>query len=524
MLYLFEDFTLDTDKRELRQTERLVSLEPQVFDLLELLIRSRDRVVSRDDMIEGIWQGRIVSESTLSSRINAARAAVGDSGEAQRLIKTLPRKGIRFIGKVREHQAAQSTQRAPAVPTPEVSAHLPAADGPSIAVLPFTNMGGDAEGDYFADGMAEEIITVLSRCGGLLVIARNSSFIYKGRAIDVRQVGRELGVGYVLEGSVRRSGDRLRITAQLIETEAGTHLWADRFDGGLSEVFGLQDQVAESAVAAIEPRLRIAEVERIRRRPPQSLAAYDLWLQALARCYEYTAAGMDGAIQCLEHALEIDPDYAVAISTAAFCHAQRYLHEQVHRRESVKGEGLKLAWRAVDLARDDPNVQWMAAFAIWVLGQDAQSARELFRRSLLANPNSSLALTMAGWVEAVNSNPLESRKLVERALRLNPRHPHGWLMSMGMVFTCIAERNFEEATTWAEKALAQNRHSPIILRALVVGLVHSGRTERAKLVVQQLLAIEPQLTMRAWRASLALTNEDFISLYADAFRKAGVPD
>ncbi len=524
MLYLFEDFTLDTDKRELRQADVLVSLEPQVFDLLALLIRFRDRVVSRDEMIDGVWQGRIVSESTLSSRINAARTAIGDSGEVQRLIKTLKRKGIRFVGKVQEQHAAPTAQQAPAIQSQEVSAHLPAADGPSIAVLPFTNMGGDAESDYFADGMAEEIITLLSRCGGLLVIARNSSFIYKGLAVDVRKVGRELGVGYVLEGSVRRSGDQLRITAQLIETEAGTHLWADRFDGGLSEVFGLQDRIAESAVAAIEPSLRIAEVERVRRKPPQSLAAYDLWLQALARAYEYTAPGMAGAIQCLERALAIDPNYALAMATAAFCHAQLYLHEQAHKRQSAKGDGLELAWRAVDLSKDDPNVQWMAAFAIWVLSQDAQPARELFRQSLLANPNSSLALAMAGWVEAVNDNPAESRKLVERAMRLNPRHPHGWLMSMGMVFTCIAERNFEEAATWAEKALAQNRRSPVILRSLVVALVHSGQVERATQVVQQLLAIEPQLTMRAWHAGLALRNENFIRMYADALRKAGVPE
>jgi Flp pilus assembly protein TadD len=212
------------------------------------------------------------------------------------------------------------------------------------------------------------------------------------------------------------------------------------------------------------------------------------------------------------------------MATAAFFHAQRYLHEQVHRREPASGEGLKLAWRAVDLAKDDPNVQWMAAFAIWVLSQDAQAARELFRRSLLANPNSSLALTMAGWVEAVNGNPVEGRKLIERALRLNPRHPHGWLMSMSMVLTCIAERTFEEATTWAEKALTQNRHSPVVLRALVVALVHSGRTERAKEVVQQLLTVEPQLTVQAWRAGIGIRDDAFITTYADGLRKAGVPE
>jgi TolB-like protein len=248
MIYLFGDCTLDIGRRELRRGGAIIDMEPQVFDLLEFLIRQRDRVVSRDDVLEAVWQGRIVSESTLSSRINAARTAIGDDGVNQRLIRTLPRKGLRFVAEVQEEQGVPRAEPASQVaseglaPARKVDAAV--TDGPSIAVLPFTNMSGDPESDYFADGMAEEIITALARCGGILVIARNSSFIYKGKAVDVRQVGRELGVGYVLEGSVRRSEDRLRITTQLIETSAGTHLWADRFDGSFSDVFGLQDRIA----------------------------------------------------------------------------------------------------------------------------------------------------------------------------------------------------------------------------------------------------------------------------------------
>ena len=231
MLYHFNDFVLDTGRRELRRGDRLVAVEPQVFDLLEFLIRSRERVVSRDDLLAAVWRGRIVSEATLSSRVNSARAAIGDNGEEQRLIRTLPRKGVRFVGEVREESDTPSPPGPAAMP--EAATPL-ATRGPSIAVLPFTNMSGDPEQDYFADGIVEDIITALSRCSGLIVIARNSSFTYKGKAVDVRQVGRELGVRYVLEGSVRRGGDRLRISGQLIDARSGAHLWADRFDGDVT--------------------------------------------------------------------------------------------------------------------------------------------------------------------------------------------------------------------------------------------------------------------------------------------------
>src|SRR5215813_12119711 len=300
--YHFEDCTLDTDRRELRRPDGPVSVEPQVFDLLEFLVQNRDRVVSRDTLIEAIWAGRIVSESALTTRINAVRSAIGDTGEEQRLIKTFPRKGIRFVGVVREEAVKPvSASRAEPIALPEK---------PSIAVLPFTNMSGDPEQDYFADGMAAEIITALSRCSWLFVIARNSSFTYKGKAFDLRQVGRELGVRYVMEGSVRRAGDRLRILGQLADATTGTHLWADRFDGDMSDVFDLQDRITESVVAAIEPRLQLAEIERLKRSPAANLDAYDLLLRAQQLEYEFTAESLAAALRYLDQALAIDSAYA----------------------------------------------------------------------------------------------------------------------------------------------------------------------------------------------------------------------
>jgi TolB-like protein len=268
---------MDTDRRELRRDGELCAIEPQVFDLLEFLIRNRDRVVTRDDLLSAVWNGRIVSEATLTSRINSARTAIGDNGQDQRLIRTALRKGIRFVGNVREGIEATVADRAATENPP-----LPLPDRPSIAVLPFINLSGDPEQDYFADGIVEDIITALSRFRQLFVIARNSSFTYKGRAVDVRMVGRELGVRYVLEGSVRKSANRVRITGQLIDASSGAHIWSDRFEGGLDDIFDLQDRVTESVVGGIATRLNEAEIARAKRKPTESLDAYDYYLRGMA--------------------------------------------------------------------------------------------------------------------------------------------------------------------------------------------------------------------------------------------------
>jgi TolB-like protein len=287
VVYLFGDYSLDTVRRQLLCGTNPVAVEPQVFDILEFLICNRDRVVSKDDLFTAVWSGRIVSESALTSRLTAVRHAVGDSGEEQRLIRTIRRKGFRFVGVVHEGQAAGKGLVTPALPLP---------DKPSIAVLPFDNLSGDREQEYFADGIVEELITALSRMRWLFVIARNSSFAYKGRAIDVKQVGRELGVRYVLEGSVRKAGNRVRISGQLVDTAIGAHLWADRFDGALEDIFDLQDQVTASVVGTIAPRLEQAEIERTSRKPTESLDAYDYYLRGLAGVHQWTKDGNEEAL------------------------------------------------------------------------------------------------------------------------------------------------------------------------------------------------------------------------------------
>ena len=314
MRFHFSDYVLDTGRRELRRGDQPIEVEPQVLDLLIHLIQNNDRVITKNDLIDSVWGGRIVSDTTLTSRIYAARRAIGDSGRNQQLIRTIARKGLRFIGDVRvqaDDDVVPSIEPPPKAPSGLAQPPLP--DRPAIAVLPFSNMSGDPEQEYFSDGISEDIITALSKLRWFFVIARNSSFMYKGKAVHVKQVGEDLGVGYVLEGSVRKSGGRVRITAQLNDVANGSHIWAERYDRDVADVFAVQDEITEAIVGAIEPQLYAAENIRIRRKPPANLDAWDLVMRGLSYYWRVTRQDHAIAQRLLEQAIAIEPNYGQAL-------------------------------------------------------------------------------------------------------------------------------------------------------------------------------------------------------------------
>ena len=381
MAYCFEAYALDPGTRELRCGGELVPLEPQVFDLLVFLIENRARVVSKDDLMAAVWRGRIVSESTLTSRINAARKAVGDSGDEQVLIRTIARKGFRFVGALSDEPAPLPVKPArPAFPSPE---------RPSIAVLPFVNMSGDPEQDYFSDGISEDIITALSKLRWFFVIARNSSFIYKGKAVHLKQVAEELGVRYVMEGSVRKIGDRVRITAQLNDVVTGSHLWAERYDRDLADVFAVQDEITEAILAAIEPQLYAAENFHARRKAPDSLDAWDLVMRALSHYWRVTRQDNVVAQALLEKAISIDPSYGQALGVLATSYMfTAHMGWMDMATAMAKAESAALA--AIRADSEDP---WAhnALGHVYLFARRFDDSLAEFETALRLNPNFALA-------------------------------------------------------------------------------------------------------------------------------------
>ena len=426
MLYSFEDYALYSDRRELRRGGDLVPVSPKAFDLLVYVIRNRERVVSRDDLISSIWDGRIVSESALTTCINAARHAIADSGEEQRLIKTLARKGIRFVGAVREEQELACPSLVKPAESPRSPLSLP--DKPSIAVLPFTNLSGDPEQEYFADSIVEEITTALSRIRWLFVIARNSSFTFKGRAVDVKEVGRQLGVRYVLEGSVRKAVNRVRVTGQLIDTGSGAHLWADRFDGSLEDVFELQDQITAKVVGAIAPKMEQAEMERAKRKPTESLDAYDYYLRGLASTYLATKDTITEALSLFNKAIERDPDFGTAYGMAAWCHLWRRVNGWTISRSEEEVETQYLARRAAVVGKDDAVALCFGGLALAYVTKDCEGGIALIDRALALNPNLAAAWIASGWVRSFLGETDMAIEHIQRAMRLSPLDPLMFVM------------------------------------------------------------------------------------------------
>jgi len=520
----FDSHTLDKDRRELRRGAEAIAVEPQVFDLLIYLVENRDRVVTKDDLIASIWGGRIVSESTLTSRVNAARRAVGDSGEEQRLIRTITRKGLRFVGDVRiqsptdEPAPAMAAAPAEIIERSRVTAYTP--DRPAIAVLPFTNMSGDPEQDYFSDGISEDIITALSKLRWFFVIARNSSFVYKGKPVHIRQVGEELGVGYVVEGSVRKGGDRVRITVQLNDVATGSHIWAERYDRELADVFAVQDEITEAIVAAVEPQLYAAENFHAQRKAPDSMDAWDLVMRALSYYWRVTRPDNLAAQALLEKAIAIDPNYGQALGVLATSHTFG-----AHMGWADMGTALPLAERAALAAiRADSEDPW-AHFALamaYLYSRRFDDCLAEFELALRLNPNFSLAQGFCGLAFAYCGRWEEADAAARRALRLSPRDPFAAVYFGIASYAQFVGRNYAAAMQLARESLRQRADFVGGHRVLTAAAAMAGEDEIARAALQELRRVQPNISL-AWLAGeMPILHDAEREHYLEGFRRAGL--
>ena len=529
MLFTFGDCSVDCARRELRRGGKLVAIEPQVFDVLVYLIEHRDRVVTRDDLLAAVWGGRIVSESTLSSRINSGRTAIGDSGEQQLWIRTVARKGVRFIGEVSEDGAGPAAPAPTAAAPPEgpaivvshgtLAPRLP--EKPSIAVLPFTNMSGDPEQEYFSDGITEDIINALSRLRWFFVIARNSTFVYKGQPADVRQVGRDLGVRYVLEGSVRKSGQRVRITSQLLDATTSNQLWSERYDRELTDIFALQDEITASVTAAIEPKLLAAEGLRTEARSTEDLDAWDLVARALSMFWKLTAADSANAIAVLRQAAERHPTYAPAHSMLAFAlFASGYVGWIPPGTD--RELAARLARRAAELDDSDPWAH-MALGYFEFTGRNTEEAVRHFTAALDLNPNFAAAEGSIGFALALNGQSEEAIARFDQAIRMSPRDPFNSFFFVGIAAAHYLASRYTEAEKWARQAVQLRPGYIGAHRILCASLAQADQLEEAKAVLATLRQLQPSISLAGIRQSVPYT-AGALEHFFDGMRKAGLTE
>ncbi|HEX3863083.1 MAG TPA: winged helix-turn-helix domain-containing protein [Stellaceae bacterium] len=488
MILAFGNHRLDTKRRELREGGALIAVEPKVFDLLAFLVLHRDRVVSKDDLLQAVWGGRIVSESALTTRINAARRALGDDGAAQRLIRTVTRKGVRFVGDVTEIPDLTPPPAGEVLGADSVADAIPAiGDKPSIAILPFQNMSGDSGQQYFVDGMVEEIAIALSRIRWLFVITRHSTLAYKAQPADATQVGRDLGVRYVLNGSVRKVDRRVRITGQLIDAATGRHLWAEHFDGSLEDVFELQDNVASSVAGVIEPELQAAETARSAHRPTSDLTAYDLYLRAYAM-FLSSARQIPEALGLMEQAIARDPLYGPALAWASICCFRLLLDNRSEDPVADRSKGADFARRALKEAAGDPGVLTNAALALAYFGEDIGTMIALVDRALALNPNFARGWHIAGLLRVWSGQPDIAIEHLRAALRLSPRARIGTSANLIGLAHFFAGR-FDQAAPQLLLAIQDDPSFPSPYRFLAACYAQMGRLDDAREIVERLRAI-----------------------------------
>jgi TolB-like protein len=508
-VFLFEGFRLDRRalfRRDERGVFVPIAIGSRALDVLGVLVGRAGDLVSRDEIIASVWPETTVEDSNLNMQIAALRRVLDEGRRERSCIQTVPRRGYRFAAAM-TRVAGEAPINPTAVPP---GALPPLPDRPSLAVMPFQNMSGDAEQEYFADGIVEEIITALSRIRWLFVIARNSSFTYKGQAVDAKQIGRELGVRYVLEGSVRKAGGRVRIAAQLIDAATGADLWADRFNGSLKDIFELQDQVAVSVAGVIEPTLEAAEIYRSADRPTHDLTAFDLYLRALGNQGTFEKDGIVAALDLLGRAIERDPNYGPALAVAAHCHQGLEVRGCAEDPEGVRRISVDLARRALRSSPDDPNVLALTAFVLGYFGEDIDVSLRLIDRCLTLNPSHARGWHWSALLRVFAGEPDLALEHFENYLRLSPRGRMAtYLNGIGEAY--FFSRRFEEAEANLLASLDLAPSLPVTYRVLASCYAHMGRLDDAREIVGRLHAITPVVMEPATRYRKPELRELFVS-------------
>jgi adenylate cyclase len=525
----FDRFTLDVTRGCLRDADQEIALPPKAFEVLCHLVENAGRLVPKDELIKAVWADVFVSDDSLVQCIGLLRNGLGDT--ERRLIKTIPRRGYRFDAPVSLEASASKSHAArlgsevrfdPASETSAVPLPLP--DRPSIAVLPFANMSGDPEQEYFADGMVDDILMALSRVRWLFVIARQSSFIYKTRSAYVQQIGRELGVRYVVEGSVRKSGTRVRIVAQLIETEIGGHIWADRFEGDLRDIFALQDEITERVVSAVEEYVRDAEIRRARAKPTDSLTAYDFYLRALPAWFGQTEVDYRRTQDLLGKAVEVDPEYAEALGTLT--DSVNSLTIQGWHESWSRGvhEAFRLAGRALAAGPDNSTCLASAAFAYGVLSNRFEEAFELANRAVMVHPNSVFVRNRAAAVYVKCGECDKAITQCEAACRMNPLDSKKAATATFTIlsFALYMARRFEESIRAGRRALVLLPQSNIARRYVAISLAQLGRTDEARVEIAELLKHQPTASLAAVQQQAFFRHKWMKELQMEGLRKAGL--
>lgn len=513
MILEFGPFLLDQAAEMLFRGTEPIALGQRAVALLRLLLEQAGAPVSKQALIDAAWPNLAVEESNLTVQIAALRRVFEEVGGAG-WIETLPRRGYRYVGPAvvtRDPPEAATGQR-PALALP---------DKPSVAVLPFSNLNGDPEQEYFTDGMVEDIVAGLSRIKWLFVVARNSSFTYKGMAVDVKRVGRELGVRYLLQGSLRKDGNRVRISAHMVEAETGGHLWTERFDRALDDIFELQDEIALNVVGAIEPSLRKAEAERVKRKRPDNLDAYDLVLQSQSDVYSGMPARVTKALVLLERALALEPDYALAHAFAAMCHHCLFLRAGL--REENRAASISHAQAATQHGQDDALALTFAGFSIGMDGHDHDAGFAALEAALAVSPSSAITYNVGGVMFGWAGEAERAIEWGERAMRLSPFDPWAWSAFHAFALGHFHRGRYEEAARAARKAVQLNPGHSISHMLLVAPLAKLGRLKEAEVAAARVLELQP-----GFRYSRQFSGVDCAPALAaslgEALHAAGLPE